>query len=229
MAIKEILEKLELPLELADSSFAATIRFIDVEWAKKIKNYLAYYGINITKASELKYYTYNEEEIEFVLTKLQYCKNNNISVVDEQGNNKKYLFDLSKKDSEWLTLYPEADLTSIVPDVLRDKQTLNDDVLKSLDINATVGLTEETYDKYRDLESKLMLVMQTIYGVGEITPEVSNNLIKLISTNNSYSDADILFAVLVYNQNRSVEEIEAIKNAIKEVIESLKQGGSREL
>lgn len=229
MAIKEILEQLGLPLELADSSFAATIRLIDVEWARKINSYFAYYGINIMKASELKYYTYNEEEIKFVLAKLQYCKNNNISVVDEQGNNKRYLFDLNKKNSEWISLYPDADLTTIIPDVLRDKETINADMLKSLDINATVGLTEETYDKYRDLESKLMLVMQTIYGVGEITPEVSNNLIKLISTNNSYSDADILFAVLVYNQNRSVEEIEAIKSAIKEVIESLNQGGSREL
>lgn len=225
MDIKQKLERLGLPVSLADGSFATTISLIDEEEAKKYLGYLAYYGITLTKASELKYLTYNEMEMNFVLTKLQYLKNNGIPVTDEEGNVKSYIFDLSKKHSAWAILYPDANLISITPDVFRDKEELKSDLLDTLNKNVTVGLTEDNYDRYLSLERTLTLVTQALTGEAIITPEMSNNLIKLLSVNGAYSDSEIIYAVLVYNQNRSADDIARIQSVIGEVIESLNQGG----
>jgi len=225
MEIKEKVQELELPLEYATGSFAATINYLDLEEAKKIKNYLTSYGVRITKASEIKYYLCNELEIREILSRLQWCKDNGITLVDENGNNKDFVFNK-------ITFYenfPNASITDIIPDVLRDKEMINENMLNSLDIDVTVGLTEESYDRYVELESLLINVSQVLNGSGEIEPEVTNSLIKLISDNNQYSDSEILFASLVYKQNRSAEEIERISNAIKEVMDSRNQGGSLNL
>ncbi len=229
MDIKEKLAILGLPEEYVNGSFVAAINLIDVDKALKYKEYFAYYGVTLTKASELKYYLLNEIELNNILAKLQYCKNNGIPVVDEQGNNKSFLFDLSKKHSEWTILYPDADLTSIIPDVFRDREALNADLLNTLNRNITVGLNEDNYDRYVELERTLTLVTQAINGTGNINPEVSNNLIKLIAANSTYSDPEVLFAALIYNQNKSAEEIEVIKNTINEVMASLNQEGTRAL
>lgn len=226
MDIKQKLEKLGLPQEFAESSFATTITLIDEEEALKILDYLKYYGITLTKASELKYLTYNEMEINSVLTRLQYLKNNGIPMVDENGNVKSYLFDLSKKKSAFTILYPSADLSNITPDVFRDKEELNADILNTLNKNVTVGLTEDNYDKYIALERTLTLVIQALTGENVVSSEMSNNLIKLLSIDNGYSDNEIMYAVLVYNQNRSAEEIEKIKSIINEITKPLNQGGS---
>lgn len=225
MGILSIINELEMDQQISIGNFAATINFIDLDWAREIKGYLVYYGVKLTKASEQKYLTYSEDEIKHVLTKMQYCKDNGYSIVDENGSVYSYLFDLSKK-SNFYKLYPDANLTNVIPDVFRDKQTLDESVLSSLEKDAEVGLTEENYNRYVELERKLTNVMQTLNGTGEIDQQVTNNLIKLINSDIVYSDKDILFAALVYNQNRSVEEMGRITNAIASVMESLDQGGT---
>jgi len=224
MDIQTKLTELGLPLAYANH-YAGTISLIDLEEAKKISASLAHYGVKIGKASELKWYTCNDLELNNILNRLQYCRNNNIPVVDENGNNMDYVF----SSKRFKVIYPEADLTQVVSDVNCDKKVIDSEFLKTLEMNVNVGLTEDTYDRYRDLENKLTLVMQALYGDANVTAEMSNNLIKLISSNGESNDSKILFAVLVYNQNRSREEIEAINNTINTVLESLNQGGSLNL
>lgn len=222
MDIKQKLQELGLPLEYADGSFAATINALDLEEAKKIGRYLFAYGVRITKASEIKYYLCNEFEIKEILKRLQWCIDNGIEYIDADGNNKDFVFDKIK----FYQTFTSANLTNIVPDVFRDQEVIKKDMLDILSIDATVGLTEDNYDKYVELESKLTSVAQVLGGTGEISPEVTNNLIKLISGNIEYTDSEILFAALVYNQNRSQADINRISSAIYEVMESLNQGGS---
>jgi len=221
------LMELELPVAYANGVFAQTAEIIDLDWAKKVKNMLEPYGVTVLKGSELKYYTYNESEIRVVLQKLQYYKDNGLDVLDEKGNVKKYLFDLNNK--EWLELHPGVDTANITPDVLRDQETFSADMFASLNEQASVGLTEENYDRYVMLEGLISNVMEEIYGIGGVDPEVSNNIIKLLNSSNNYSDSEILFAALVYGKSRSASEMNAIKSAIEEVLASRNQGGSLNL
>jgi len=225
MDIKQKLQELCLPLEYADGSFAATINHLDLEEAKKIGRYLFTYGVRITKASEIKYYLCNEEEIKEILTRLQWCQDNGVEYVDENGNNKEFVFN----KINFYETFPSANLTGVVLDIFRDKEVIKEDMLKALDIDVTVGLTEDNYDRYIDLESKLTNVSQVLDGISEIDPEVTNNMIKLISGNTSYTDSEVLFAALVYNKNRSAEDINRISSAIAAVMESRNQGGSLNL
>ena len=225
MDIKQKLQELCLPLEYADGSFAATINHLDLEEAKKIGRYLFTYGVRITKASEIKYYLCNEEEIKEILTRLQWCQDNGVEYVDENGNNKEFVFN----KINFYKTFPSANLTGVVLDIFRDKEVIKEDMLKALDIDVTVGLTEDNYDRYIDLESKLTNVSQVLDGISEIDPEVTNNMIKLISGNTSYTDSEVLFAALVYHKNRSAEDINRISSAIAAVMESRNQGGSLNL
>lgn len=215
----ELLQILRLPTDFAYGSFAATLNMINTEQATRIAQYLNYYGVRITKASELKWYTLEEEELKKVLSRLQYCQDNNIPVVDENGNNMPYVFDAASFKAN----FKDADLTNIVPDVFRDQVTLGADTIKVLDINATVGLNdEESLERYSKIDSILINVIESLPGA-EYQDEYSNNIIKLMSATN-LSDEDIILAVLVYGQNRSEEEIAQIRSAISTINASLKGG-----
>ena len=225
MDIKQKLQELCLPLEYADGSFAATINHLDLEEAKKIGRYLFTYGVRITKASEIKWYTLEDTKLNKLLARLQYCKDAGILLVDEKGNNKDYVFD----NSRFVELYPNVDLSAITPDVLCDKEAISEDVLTDLEANTNLGLTEDNYDRYVSLESKLTYIAQELNGTGEISPIVTNNIIKLINSTKGYSDAEIIFGALVYGQNHSAAEIAKIKQTIEEVLQTLTEEGKRNL
>ena len=224
MDIKQKLQELGLPLEYADGSFAATINHLDLEEAKKIGRYLFAYGVRITKASEIKFYLCNEEEIKEILTRLQWCQENGVDYLDENGNNKDFVFN----KYSFYEQFPNANLSAIIPDAFRDKEVIKEEMIQALE-GEDSGLTEENYDKYVKLESVLTNVSQVLGGTGEISPIATSNLIKLISSNIICSDSEILFAALVYNQNRSSLDINRISDAITRVMESLNQGGSLNL
>lgn len=228
MGLMQVISELEMDQEITISNFAATLNYIETERAQKIKNSLDYYGVRLTKTSELKYYTLSDEELNEVLKKLQYCKEKGFNIVDEKGSVYNYLFDLSSS-SEFYRLYPDADLTTIVPDVLRAKRSINADIIEILESSANKGLTEENYDRYLSLEGKLTNVMQVLYGKESIDLESTNNLIKLVSSNKEFSESDILLAVLLYNKNCSAEETIRISQAINDVLASLNQGGAMSL
>ena len=82
MEIKNILEKLEIPVkeQVNAEKFIATIACIDMSEALEFKNNLDYYGIKLTKCGELKYYTKNQQEQEIVFKRLQYLKDNGITL-----------------------------------------------------------------------------------------------------------------------------------------------------
>ena len=216
----ELLQDLRLPTDFAYGSFAATIDMLDSEQAPKIYNYLEYYGVRITKASEVKWYMLKDEELKILLTRLQYFKEHNIPVVDENGNNMPYVFDAASFKAN----FKDADLTNVIPDVFRDQITLGHDTINILDINATVGLSdEESLERYSKIDSVLTSVIECLPNA-EYQEEYSNNIIKLMSATN-LSDEEIILAVLVYQQNRSAEEIAQIRNIIGTINASL-QGGN---
>lgn len=231
MDIIEKIKVLNLPESIIEKE-APTLAYVDVEKANKVLKYLSAYGVSIKKNSEVKWLTLDEEKDAIIFrnlfNRLQWCEDKEESVVDEKGNNLDFVFD----NKSFIKRFPDADLTNIIPKVLRDKEEINKDIQISLDSNTSLNLTDQNYDRYVDLDEKISRVTELIYGQARIDQSVTDNLVKILNTEaelHPYKDEDVLLAALISGQNKSAQEIESIKNAISEVIGSLNQGGSFKL
>lgn len=83
----------------------------------------------------------------------------------------------------------------------------------------TIGLNDETFDKYEKLVENTRHVLVSVYNIAEVSDTVTDNLIKLI-TSGVTDEADIIFYAITYGAGiESEEEIQRLKNAIKEELE----------
>ena len=82
----------------------------------------------------------------------------------------------------------------------------------------TIGLNDETFDRYERLADSIKHVMVSVYDVEEVNDTITDNLIKLV-TNEIMDDSEVMYYAITYGKNISDEEAERIKNCIHEELE----------
>ena len=91
----------------------------------------------------------------------------------------------------------------------------------------TNALTDETFERFERLSDSLRRVMLTVYGVQEVNDSITDNLIKLVTSEDkivaevsgSELDAELLYAAITHGKELSPEEVERIKDSILEELQ----------
>lgn len=79
----------------------------------------------------------------------------------------------------------------------------------------TIGLTNENYDRYKELADHIHNIVSNVYGLEEVNNNIINNLIKLV-TNNIPDDREVVLHSMIYGHNVSEDEINKLKEAIND-------------
>ena len=82
----------------------------------------------------------------------------------------------------------------------------------------TIGLNDETFERYERLADSLRHVMVSVYGIEEINDSITDNLIKLV-TNEVMDDSMVIYYSITYGKSISPEEETRLKSAIGEELE----------
>jgi len=82
----------------------------------------------------------------------------------------------------------------------------------------TIGLNDQTFERYETLVDSLRHIMMSVYGIEEVNDSIVDNLIKLV-TNEVPDDKTILFASITYGKSLTDEETQRLINAIQEELE----------
>ena len=82
----------------------------------------------------------------------------------------------------------------------------------------TIGLNDETFDRYERLADSIKNVMVSVYGIEEVNDTITDNLIKLV-TNEIMDDSQVMYYAITYGKNISDEEAQRIKDCISEELE----------
>jgi len=82
----------------------------------------------------------------------------------------------------------------------------------------TIGLNDETFDRYERLADAIRHVMVSVYGIEEINDSITDNLIKLV-TNEVMDDSMVMYYAITYGKTISPEEETRLKAAISEELE----------
>ena len=82
----------------------------------------------------------------------------------------------------------------------------------------TIGLNDETFERYEKLADGVKHVMQSVYGIEEFSNTITDNLIKLV-TNEVMDDSMVMYYSITYGKNITPEEEQRIKDAISEELE----------
>jgi len=100
------------------------------------------------------------------------------------------------------------------PDMVTYKDPLDEILSKP----QTIGLNDETFERYEKLAEGIRHVMVSVYGIEEINDSITDNLIKLV-TNEVMDDSMVMYYAITYGKNITDEEVKRLKNAIREELE----------
>lgn len=82
----------------------------------------------------------------------------------------------------------------------------------------TIGLNDETFERYEKLAESIRHVMVSVYGIEEINNSITDNLVKLV-TNEIMDDSMVMFKAITYGKNITDEEVKRLRNTISEELE----------
>ena len=82
----------------------------------------------------------------------------------------------------------------------------------------TIGLNDETFERYEKLADGIRHVMVSVYGIEEINDTITDNLIKLV-TNEVMDDSQVMYWAITYGKTISPEEEQRLRSAISEELE----------
>lgn len=82
----------------------------------------------------------------------------------------------------------------------------------------TIGLNDETFERYEKLSDGIRHVMVSVYNIEEINDSITDNLIKLV-TNEVDDDSLVMYYAITYGKTITDEEVKRLKSAISEELE----------
>lgn len=123
----------------------------------------------------------------------------------------------SRSDDELLNapedLEPKSSSTNNVVSI--DFNNPYEDILSK---PQTIGLNDETFDRYEKLADSIRHVLVSVYNIDEVNDTITDNLIKLI-TNGVEKDSEVIYYAITFGKIISEEEIQRLRNAIEEELE----------
>lgn len=82
----------------------------------------------------------------------------------------------------------------------------------------TIGLNDETFDRYERLADSIRHILVSVYNIDEVNDTITDNLIKLI-TNGVEKDSEVIYYAITFGKIISEEESQRLRNAIEEELE----------
>lgn len=82
----------------------------------------------------------------------------------------------------------------------------------------TIGLNDETFERYERLADGIRQVMISVYGISEVNDTIIDNLIKLV-TCEVEDDSIVMYYSITYGKSISPEETQRLRAAIGEALE----------
>lgn len=107
---------------------------------------------------------------------------------------------------------PEGEVANVTDEEFRNPL---DEILSK---PQTIGLNDETFERYERLADGLRHVMVSVYGIEEINDSIIDNLIKLV-TNEVMDDSVVMYYAITYGKTINQEEEKRLKSAIGEELE----------
>lgn len=85
----------------------------------------------------------------------------------------------------------------------------------------TIGLNDETFERYEKLAESIRRILVSVYGIEEINESITDNLIKLITSdvNHEMRNNDIMYYAITWGKTITDEEIRRLNIAITEELE----------
>ena len=102
--------------------------------------------------------------------------------------------------------------------VPEDEPVVVDPVVEILSKPQTIGLVDETFERYERLADSIRHVMVSVYGIEEINDSITDNLIKLV-TNEVTGDDKVMYYAITYGKSITDEEERRLKETIREELE----------
>lgn len=82
----------------------------------------------------------------------------------------------------------------------------------------TIGLNDETFERYEKLAENIRHVLVSVYNIDEVNDTITDNLIKLI-TNGVEKDSEVIYYAITFGKMISEEEAQRLRSAIEEELE----------
>ncbi|MBQ6841441.1 MAG: hypothetical protein IJO63_04940 [Bacilli bacterium] len=108
----------------------------------------------------------------------------------------------------------KTEATEYVP----EEPEITDPLIDILSKPQTIGLVDETFERYERLADSIRHVMVSVYGIEEINDSITDNLIKLV-TNEVVGDDKVMYYAITYGKNITDEEERRLKETIREELE----------
>jgi len=102
-----------------------------------------------------------------------------------------------------------------VADVVNE---VKDPIIEILSKPQTIGLNDETFERYERLAEGIRHVMITVYGISEVNDNIIDNLIKLVA-NEVEDDSKVIYSSITFGKAIAPEEEMRLKSAISEELE----------
>lgn len=154
-----------------------------------------------------------EEKVNAVVTKdesIEYTGELDLASLEASFNDTKP----SQKEDELV----KGTVVNMVEGPINVYNTPYDEILSK---PQTIALTDETFERYENLSDSIRRVLTTVYNIAEITDNITDNLIKLITAGVA-SDSEVMYYAITYGKNISEEEAQHLKASIEEELEYIK-------
>lgn len=231
--MKEKIGALGLPQKEAAQlyKFGATLNLLNIEQIEKTVQILAEFDMALKKGSHMKIAFLEEMKLN---ERLNYAKD--LGFIEEINKDPLKLLEsrifVLQKDQ----INEEPVINEISQEPIDKQERINnlDDnlIISILSKPQTIGLTDETYQRYEVLSNSINQILATLNGM--INNEIDiiyDNLIKLV-TSNIPNDELVVYSSIIFGRNLSVDEKEIIKDVIKKefaIINRMNEGEERKI
>lgn len=120
----------------------------------------------------------------------------------------------------WENTLPMVDAYAAIEPIVdvENEPIYMDPIEEILSKPQTIGLNDETFERYEKLAESVRHILVSVYGIEEINNSITDNLVKLV-TNEIADDSLVLYKAITFGKNITDEEVKRLRSAISEELE----------